>query len=70
LRWNHRNESREARHEKLEWHIFSTQRARESNPVQAVRVIAQFLRKLAAISALTAFVENECFARIAQNYAV
>lgn len=43
---------------------------RESNPLSAFRVRAQFRWKLASISALGALAENRRIARITQNYAV
>src|SRR5947207_15938300 len=46
------------------------QRVGESKPISTFRKFARFRRKLAAISALTAFSENGRFARFAQNYAV
>jgi hypothetical protein len=43
---------------------------RESNPISLFRKTAQFWRKLAAISALTALAGNQHFARFAQLNAV
>jgi hypothetical protein len=50
--------------------IVTAQRVRESKPIFAFRDCAQFLRKLAALSALNALTAHLSFARFAQNYAV
>ncbi len=41
---------------------------RESKPLSTFRKFARFLRKVAAVSALSAFAENRRLARFAQNY--
>jgi hypothetical protein len=49
---------------------FLGQRVRESNPISEIRDVAQFRRKLAAISALTVLIGNGDFAGFAQTNAV